>query len=336
MVSAVTARTLGVGLLLPITSRGIGVAQLMEELVEEVRRAEEVDLDVVLVPEHHNGPPAMLSDPLSVVGWLLAKSERIRIGTGVLLLPLHNTLSIAERAATLQLASGGRLVLGLGAGYQATDFARFGVDQSARPRAIGESLAELVRLWTDRDEGSRPALDEAPRIWLGAWSDAGTKRAARSADAWIADPVRSGDDVARMAGAYRRHTQDAGNTPHVVLMREAWLAATDREAEQTYYPVIEKVFRYYHRNGVFPKSESAGLNDARLAAIIADRALVGSPVTVTSKCANLMDLCGVDTFIFALRHPGGPSHASVLNAITLLGTEVAPRLRDRYMPSPNI
>jgi alkanesulfonate monooxygenase SsuD/methylene tetrahydromethanopterin reductase-like flavin-dependent oxidoreductase (luciferase family) len=336
MVSAVTARTLGVGLLLPVTSRGIGVKQLMAELVEEVRRAEEVGLDVVLVPEHHNGPPAMLSDPLSVVGWLLAKSERISIGTGVLLLPLHNTLSIAERAATLHLASGGRLVLGLGAGYQAADFARFGIDQSTRPRAIGESLADLVRLWADRDQGSRPALDEEPRLWLGAWSDAGILRAARSADAWIADPVRSSDDVARMAGTYRRHAQSTGKTPHVVLMREAWLGATDREAEQTYYPVVKKVFRYYHRNGVFPESDLAGLDDARLTTMLAERALVGSPGTVTSKSADLMDRCGVDTFVLALRHPGGPSHGSVLNAITLLGTEVAPRLRDRYVPSPDI
>ncbi len=75
-----------------------------------------------------------------MLGYLAARTEKLRLGTGVVVLPLHNPLHVAEQAAQLDLLSGGRVDLGLGRGYQSVEFEGFGMDLAEARDRFDEGL----------------------------------------------------------------------------------------------------------------------------------------------------------------------------------------------------
>lgn len=322
------------GLALPMVSAGMSARQLLSELLDEVIAAETAGFDVCLVPEHHGGPLTALSDPMMTVAWLLARTSRINVGTGVLILPLHSVARLAEQTSLLQHASGGRLVVGVGAGYQPADFATFHVDMRDRGPAMSDGIANLQSAWSAGVIDGypiRPALGHqpAPALLVGAWTKAGIRRAAGQADGWIADPIRSTGQVADAARAYRSLARDAGRNSHVMVMREAWIADSDALALSTFGPIVEPIFRYYLRHGAFPADNGLTAGDLTLAGALADRVLCGSPETLIDQVTGVVELTSADTVVLGLRHPGGPAHAEVLTAIERFGAEVLPAVRSR-------
>jgi alkanesulfonate monooxygenase SsuD/methylene tetrahydromethanopterin reductase-like flavin-dependent oxidoreductase (luciferase family) len=328
------ASEVGFGLALPMASRGMSARQFFSELVDEVAAAETAGFDVCLVPEHHGGPPAALSDPMMTVAWLLARTGRIKVGTGVLILPLHSVARLAEQTCLLQHASGGRLVLGVGAGYQPADFATFHVGMSERGRAMSDGIANLRSAWsTGLIDGHpiRPTLGDQPppALLVGAWTREGIRRAALRADGWIADPIRSTAEIAAAAQAYRSLAGAAGRQSHVMVMREAWIADSDELATGTFGPIVEPIFHYYLRNGAFPADSGLTAADLTLAGALADRVLCGSPQTLIDHITEIVHRVSADTVVLGIRHPHGPAHSQVLAAIERFGGEVLPAVRSR-------
>src|ERR1700752_1027723 len=108
-----------------IFSRGVEVAQAAETL----------GFGNVWLAEHHFSTYGYLSRPVQLATYIAAKTTRLRVGTAVIVVPLHHPLVIAEEIATLDLLSGGRLDIGLGRGYQHYEFERFGLElESGRAR----------------------------------------------------------------------------------------------------------------------------------------------------------------------------------------------------------
>ena len=240
-------------------------------------------------------------------------------------------MEVAEEAALLQQASRGRLVLGVGAGYQVADFNMYGMDRAGRAQRLEQAMIDLRALWSGQPVAGaplRPSLDdvEPPSLWLGAWSEAGVRRAAIHADGWIADPIRTLAEVAAMAKAYRAETSANGSKGHVVVIREGFVSASRQAAMDAYGPPATVVYRYYLRHGAFPLQSEVTEADLISGAALHDRLLVGSPEEVASGISSLAAECGADTVVLGLRHPTGPSHREVMEAIRLLGAEVAPLL----------
>jgi alkanesulfonate monooxygenase SsuD/methylene tetrahydromethanopterin reductase-like flavin-dependent oxidoreductase (luciferase family) len=309
-----------------MSARGLPASALLAELTEEVTAAEEAGFSLALVPEHHDGPPGSLPDPLTVTAWLLARTNRIVIGPGVLLLPLHHPLHVAEQSSLLQQASGDRLVLAVGCGYQAHDFDRFGVDRADRVRLLEQGVDDIRTAWASGlvslEQGHRPP------IWLGTWSDAGVRRAAQLADGWLVDPIRSLAELEPMVRSYHDATTAAVRDPRIILIREAWVAETNEQARRTFSPVIEPIYRYYLRRGAFPSAVPTP-DQLTLEGGLADRVLCGAPETVTDQLVEAAKVSGARTCVLALRHPSGPPHDDVLRAIRLLGQQVLPAVRAR-------
>ena len=328
------AAAVNFGLALPMASRGMSARQFLSELVDEVGTAERSGFDVCLVPEHHGGPRAALSDPMMTVAWLLARTDRIKIGTGVLILPLHSVARLAEQTSLLQHASGGRLVLGVGAGYQPADFATFQVDLSERGTAMSDGIAKLRSAWSAGvidGHPIRPMLGNqpAPALLVGAWTKGGIRRAALRADGWIADPIRSTAEIAAAAQAYRSLAGAAGGKGHVMVMREAWVADSDELATSTFSSIVEPIFHYYLRNGAFPAQSGLTAADLTLDGALANRVLCGSPETLIDKITEIVERATADTVVLGIRHPRGPAHSQVLAAIERFGGEVLPAVRER-------
>jgi alkanesulfonate monooxygenase SsuD/methylene tetrahydromethanopterin reductase-like flavin-dependent oxidoreductase (luciferase family) len=98
------------------------VVEGFRDTLEQVVLAEELGYDYAFVSEHHFLKNDMLPSPLIALSYLAAKTERIRLGTGLLLLPLHDPVRIAEDTAVVDMVSGGRLILGLGQGFRPEEF----------------------------------------------------------------------------------------------------------------------------------------------------------------------------------------------------------------------
>jgi alkanesulfonate monooxygenase SsuD/methylene tetrahydromethanopterin reductase-like flavin-dependent oxidoreductase (luciferase family) len=325
----------GVGMLLPMVSRGRSTREFLAELETEVLLAERSGLGVTLVPEHHHGPAAGLSDALSVTTWLLARTTTMRVGPGVLIAPLHHPVALLERASILQHASGDRLIMGVGAGYQPEDFAMFGKDVASRKA----DFEAVLRAWRGAangatDVGAIPALPEAaPPLWVGAWSPSGVRLAARYGDLLLMDPIRSTAEIERLLAVYRAECERSERLPRTALIRHFWVAETDEAARREFAPVIEPIYRYYHRHGGLGANPGVAPDDLVLGGALDERVVCGEPETVLEQLRGLVELTGASAVVVSLRQPGGPSHEAVCRALSLFADQVAPQLARALTPS---
>ena len=121
------------------------LADLYRDHLEEAVLAEELGFDCVWVSEHHFSPDAWNPSPFTFLAAVAARTERVRLGTYVLLLPLHNPVRIAEDVAVLDNISGGRVDLGVGTGSSPEEFRTFGIPLENRLGRTFEALRIIER-----------------------------------------------------------------------------------------------------------------------------------------------------------------------------------------------
>jgi alkanesulfonate monooxygenase SsuD/methylene tetrahydromethanopterin reductase-like flavin-dependent oxidoreductase (luciferase family) len=208
--------------------------------LDRIAGAERLGIDSAWVTEHHFFEDGYLPQPLTLAAAIAARTSRIRIGTAVMLAPLRPPLQIAEEAAIVDLVSGGRLELGLGAGYRVPEFAAFGADPSRRFALLRAAVREVRRLW---EEGvcTPPPLQRPVPIWLGVMTPRGARVAGRLGtgllwlDERLLEPYREGlaegghDPAAgRMSGLAMVILADdpeaarARIRPHLAYQRESY------------------------------------------------------------------------------------------------------------------
>ena len=167
-----------------------------DSLAEGARRIEAAGFDSGWVFDSI-GRGFLLPEPLIAISIAATVTRRIELGTGVLQLPLRNTMDLAHRILTAHLVCNGRLRLGVGAGSTPADFAALGMDFASRFRGLDESLATMKRLWAgervgDAQLGTWPAAAGGPPIFIGSWAGSRwIERAAREFDGWVASGARS-------------------------------------------------------------------------------------------------------------------------------------------------
>ena len=186
-----------------------------------VELGEELGFDSVWATEHIIvGPEAVdpygrVYDPLVTLGWIAGWTERIRLGTSIVLVPLHNPVHLAKEVATLQELSGGRFTLGVGMGWHRQEFDFMGVEFKGRGRRADEAIRLMRALWSgERDfEGeywsfhdatSEPHPSPQPEIWVGGSSERAIRRALELGDAW--HPSR-GSDPAHVRRVKEQHPE---------------------------------------------------------------------------------------------------------------------------------
>ena len=125
-------------------------AQVFSEVAEQTRAADELGYAAAWFAEHHFSNYCLCASPLMMVAHCAAITRRIRLGTAVLVLPLYNPARLAAEIATADALSGGRLLLGIGAGYQPYEFERFGADLKQNLE-MTEEFAEILDLALSRD-----------------------------------------------------------------------------------------------------------------------------------------------------------------------------------------
>jgi probable F420-dependent oxidoreductase len=226
--------------------------------------ADELGIDRLIVYEHvilpdparHPGQTfrytnqTNLHEPLVLCGFLGAVTRRVGLQTGILILPLRDTIIVAKQAAEVDVLSGGRLRLGVGIGWEAFEFAAIGRDFHERGARLDEQLPLLRALWSDpsvdfqgrwhRVEGAGicplPVQRPIP-LWVAGGVRAALRRAARHGDGWIAPGdylVRAPDEEARrLLGWLHEEAAAAGRAPASLGVQGVITIGRQPEAEWT-------------------------------------------------------------------------------------------------------
>lgn len=179
-------------------------------------------------------------DPFAALGYAAAHTTTLRLIPNIVVLPYRNPFVVAKAAATVDLLSGGRFTLAVGAGYLKGEFAALGVDHTERNELFDEALDVLVAIWTGDDvtfEGRhfnargvtahpRPVTQPHPPIWIGGNSGAARQRVADRGDGWCPFPAPAAlaktartvaldtpDRLAEAIGDLRARVEEAGRDP---------------------------------------------------------------------------------------------------------------------------
>jgi len=323
--------------------RGEHLDRSIDEVIAEAQLAEASGFDSCFFGEHHQDTDGFLPSPLIVATAVAARTRTLRVGTSVILLPLHHPVRVAEDVITLDLVSKGRVTVGVGIGYQEADFRAFGVPIEERLTRFEESVEILHRCWAGEPftfRGRhftlenvtirpRPMQRPGPPLWIGASVNAAARRAAQMADAFVGTPSTSLTGAMKLVDAYTAAARAAGRAPRVVLMRDAWVADTKAEAEAVYGPEVMAAYRYYwdHRLAEFrdiPEGTAFTLDN-----LAPDRLVVGDAETCIREFNRWQDATGADYCLLRLRHAhsGGPPHPRILDAIKRFGDRVLPYCR---------
>jgi probable F420-dependent oxidoreductase len=166
-------------------------------------------------------------EPMTLFAWIAGFTEKIQLVTANVVLPQRQTELVAKQAAEIDILTGGRMVLGIGVGWSASEFEALGMNFANRGDRIEEQVALLRRLWTDElvdfegewhamsDMGMNPRPIQRPiPIWFGAMADVAIRRAARIGDGWLMIPrTKPDDEMKRKIEVFHAAAHGAGRNP---------------------------------------------------------------------------------------------------------------------------
>lgn len=313
-----------------------------EETLQECERAEALGFDSIWLGEHHNNA-FLYSAPLIGLAAIASRTQRVRLGTGVLLLPLYHPVSVAEEGAMVDMISNGRLILGVGAGYAPEEFAAFGLTTKQRGSRLEEGVSLLRRLWTedqvshtgrhfqvtDVTIGPKPTQRPRPPIWFAAWAEPAIRRAARLGDAWIGGPSARLDEVAACVKLFEKTRQEEGHAPgraDIALLRCVFVADSQEEA----YAIAGQPFLDFFENTYFRwphpvvKRPEGRVDIARLAE---DRLILGTPEQCIEQIRRFRDELGLTHLICRISTPG-ISRDAARTSLDRFAGEVLPAIQD--------
>ncbi len=310
-------------------------------LVEEI---DELGYDSVWISEHHFSHDGYCPSVLPMAAAIAARTKRVRIGSNVIVLPLHHPIRVAEDVAVVDNLSGGRFELGVGLGYREEEFETFGVPLKERASRMEESIELMRRAWTEpvvHHAGRhfvadgleiRPQPTRRPvPIWIGARAEVAVRRAGRIGDGFI---VSRGREQVRW---FREAAEEAGRDPDALGLSTIRIVHVAESEEQALKEIGEGLL--YHENMYASWFKKAGTleHEADLAAfrsvadLPTDRYILGDPDTVAAKIAELEEQYGFNELILWGRLPGVPLEVAS-RSLRAFAEHVMPRFAD---PTPN-
>lgn len=218
--------------------------------IEVAELCEELGFDGLWVAEHHFRDYGAVPNVFTLLANLAARTERLRLGTGIVVLPLHNPVHVAEEAAMVDLLSGGRLEMGVGRGYQSVEFDSFGIDLGEARERFNEALDMIVGLWTEDDfafDGAfyrtgnpvtltpRPVQSPHPPLHVAAVSPQTVEMYAARGLPILADPAAPFGRIAKAARTWHETAAANGagaDTAELVASRSVYVAPTVEQARE--------------------------------------------------------------------------------------------------------
>jgi alkanesulfonate monooxygenase SsuD/methylene tetrahydromethanopterin reductase-like flavin-dependent oxidoreductase (luciferase family) len=317
--------------------------------LEQVVAAESWGLDTVWLAEiHQQAARSVMSAPLTVLSALATATTRLRLGTGVQVLPLAHPLRLAEETATVDQISRGRLLMGVGRSGNPRAYAAYGVPYSESRERFYETLEVLKRAWAQPEfsfEGKYHRFDKAravPRPYqqphppiriAGASEDTFPVLGALGYPLFVA--VRSGtlSGLAPDLHAYREAYEEAGHPGRgeVHLRLSLHVAETDAQAEAEARESVMHGYRALVNQlegspNARRRAELETVRSLTYEDVLRDKVIVGSPEHVAARLRELQEVLGIDGILAELNFGARIPAPLMMRSLQLLCQEVRPRL----------
>jgi len=314
--------------------------------VELAQAAESLGFRNVWLGEHHFSTYGYLSRPAQLATYIAARTTRLRVGTAVIVVPLHHPLIVAEEIATLDLLSGGRLDVGFGRGYQHYEFERLGLELEAGRKRWDESIDIIMLALAGRPFSYHGKLFELPEtsvfpqplqrphppIWTVAQSpyalEQAVKRGFDVLTGGFGVPVEMLEQFGRLFDKVVDEIKPA-RRPSVGVQRAVYVSANEADvreaAEQARWNMRVTLSLRNHYERVeggkavaVPAPDEPGIDE------LLERYLVmGTPDTVIRQIQRLRDGLGITQFNCSF-WIGDMEQARVLRSMELFANEVMP------------
>ena len=320
---------------------GEDIAKRFQETLAFVRAADRLGFDSVTKTQHYSSHPFQALQLVPMLARFAAEAPRVRLNAGLVLLPMMSPLHVAEEFATLDIITGGKIILGVGLGYRDVEFKAFGVPKSQRAKRFEANIVAIRRLWTEEkvrmktpyfelDDASclpKPLQAPHPPIWVGANADPAIERAARLGDTWYIGPAIEIEPLQRQMDIYKRALDAAGKPfpSELPMRREVFVAKTRTEAIRLCAPYLGAKYAAYHQWGQDMPDDDKGLGQ-EFEALAGNRFIIGSPDEVAAQLIDLNRQLGVNHVVMSTEWAGMPESLA-LETIDMLATEVFPRVR---------
>jgi alkanesulfonate monooxygenase SsuD/methylene tetrahydromethanopterin reductase-like flavin-dependent oxidoreductase (luciferase family) len=195
------------------------------DFIDYIIEADRLGYHSLFMVEHHFTGQGQVSAAMTLLAYLAAKTQNIRLGTGVVVLPWHNPVLVAEQAATLDLLSGGRFDFGVGKGYRPGEFDGFCMDIAQSSEIFDEAMSIIRRAWTEEGrwshQGKRWQLKDVivepepltrphPPLWMAAGSEGSIRRAAREGYNVLFDQLASVKQIIERTAIFREECAKVG------------------------------------------------------------------------------------------------------------------------------
>lgn len=303
---------------------------------EQIRHAERLGFDSAWVAQHHfHENEGGLPSPLVFLAYAAAHTQRIRLGTAIITLPMENPLRVAEDAAVLDLLAEGRLEVGFGSGGTPTSFLPFGLACEQRGAVFADHLHLIESAWRGDTLAHPdnhlypPAPQLAKRIWIATFSIEGAIRAAKSGHGLMlsrTQPRPPGQSELPL-DAIQNPIIDAylaalpaGVAPRILASRTAFIADSQGYALQAAVPGLSKQAAAHRAAGHEIIGDTVTDYARQLDAHIGDAPHVLASLAKDSVLTRVTDIS------FQV-HSVEPSHQDTLRSIELIAKHIAPQFR---------
>lgn len=316
--------------------QGADLGPELANLIEQVRVARASGLNSLMVGQHFVSSPLQMFQAMPLLARLAAEAEGMRLGPGLLLLPLLNPVIVAEETATLDWLSGGNAIIGLGLGYRQEEFASIGVPIKERVPRFVEAVEVIRKLWRDdvvEHQGRfhtlskvqasvKPKRPGGPPIWMAGDSDVPVKRAAKLADAWMPSPMVTEEGVGKLGALFRETRAAAGLPPaeEFPIIRECHVGnGVGKALDEVREPLFFKYEAYANWGGdsFVPaqsiRSDFDAFSDVRF--------IIGSESEVVDRIGSYGERTSTDHILLRVQWPG-LGQKTVLRTLERLGRVV--------------
>lgn len=314
--------------------------------IEQAQAAESLGFRNVWLGEHHFSTYGYLSRPVQLATYIAAKTTRLRVGTAVIVVPLHHPLLIAEEIAMLDILSGGRLDIGLGRGYQRYEFERFGLKLDAGGERWDESIDVLLKAFEGKPfsyEGKvfqipetsvypQPTQKPHPPIWITAQSayavEAAVRRGFNVLTGGFGVPI---ERLAEFGNIFSRVVDEVkpAKRPLVGVQRAIYVTKDDADAREAAdqarwnMRVTLSLRNNYERVENGKAVPVPGKTEPTLDELLDRYLVIGTPETCIRQIKRVQELVGISHFNCSFWF-GDISQARVLRSMELFSKEVMP------------
>ncbi len=319
---------------------------LYSEMLEEIVAAEDMGFESAWLTEHHLLDDGYCPSLLVTAAAIAARTKKVRIGTGIYLMPLHDPIRTAEDAATVDLISNGRLILGLGLGYRKEEFDLFGRSLKERKGRMEESIQILNKCWSEGEFSfngkyynyeninvtPKPVQNPLP-IWIGAFSEPAIKRAARMNAPLFIAAIGIIPIIKYLIDMHRGFLKDFGFDPDKIeqpVVREVYVSRDGRaKAWEKIKENITYTAKRYASWGSFVDREGNLISDPAdpsIDDIALEQSIIGSPEECIETINQYKEAVPMDPLICRFKLPG-LSHEDAMESMKLFANEVMPYVK---------